>query len=69
MNQDTKKYIKIYPHGKGFRLYLRIKNLKFAVLDDQANRVVNRVSIGARRKFAQDCVQVCDILHCVSNRL
>lgn len=35
-----------------FPVGLWIKDLKFAVFDDQDNRVVNCVSVGVKREFA-----------------
>ena len=46
---------------------LWIENLKFAIPDDQYNRVVNPISIGVKRECAQNCVQTSGFCQGVPN--
>ena len=62
LHEDENTVIKdVFPVG------LWIEDLKFTVSDDQYNRVVNSISIGVKREFAQDRVQVSGFCQGVPN--
>jgi len=45
-----------------------LKDHQFAILDKQDLRVVNRVPVGVKREFSENCVEIFDICQRVSDR-
>ena len=45
-----------------------LKDYQFAILDNQDLCVVNRVPVGVKREFTENCVEIFDICQRVSDR-